>query len=597
MNKRTAVPFYFGPRSRALFGWYHPAAAESSRGVGVVLCNTVGNEAVGVAQKTLLYVAEHLVKAGFSVLRFEFHGNGDSMGYQSDADRVPTWLDDIDLAIAELRARSGVEKMCLAGIRLGGTLAITAAARRKDINSLLLWDPYYTGKKFVGDQTTLHRVFEAVSALPQKWPAGPVDGKEALGFLLSSATIADLGKIDLLAIDKCPAQKICLVGPARVQQKAGEALLKHLTALGAEAKWQLLADQLSRDIQLVTNASHRIIAADIAAGITSMHEDDLRMPRTAPATATSAAPSSGNEQPLLFGPQDSLFGVLTSPAPGQSDADRPVVITMVHRLGPNRNYVRMARELAALGFSVLRLDLSGRGDSMVETPEEEENPYPARTLADVRDAMDFLEKKISAKRFIVAGLCSGADLALQCSLDDPRVVGLVMINPRTFAHYDIPTLETLLRSQELGKFMGKFLDKKNWLKLLRGEFSKGGEISKVDTKSPLGKLADAIKLKLKTRREEKRNPQTGGGGIKTVPGNFRTIGQRGVKTLLLVRKGDLGVTYVDANCGKAMRALENTKNFRRVTVTDVDHNFTTLYAQQELMRAITAHFSEVHSKR
>ncbi|MGZ3699993.1 MAG: alpha/beta fold hydrolase, partial [Bdellovibrionota bacterium] len=366
-------------------------------------------------------------------------------------------------------------------------------------------------------------------------------------------------------------------------------LVAHLRALGADAQWQQQADHLGRDIQLVSNEDHRSIAADLAAWVVSMHAGDVVTARTEP---TVTRTSLENELPLLFGEQDSLFGVLVSPTAENRDPERPVVITMVHRLGPNRNYVPLARELAALGFHILRLDLSGRGDSVAPTPEEEESPYPIRTLDNVREAMDLLEKRVGAKRFIVAGLCSGADLAFHTAQNDPRFVGLVMINPRTFANHDIPTLETLVRSQDLGGFMSKFLDKKNWLKLLRGEFFKSGEVGKFDTKSPLGKLADALKQRIQSRREEKSGhngaPE---GGIRTVPATFRKITQRGVDTLLVVRTGDLGITYADLNCGKAMRALESSKGFRRVTIQEVDHNFTTMYAQQELIRAVAGHFS------
>src|SRR5262249_31605258 len=123
------VPLYLGPRSRMRFAWYHPPAAEVSKGVGVVLCNTLGNEALR-AYGTLRHLAEILAAQGFAALRFDFHGTGDSGGSEGDPDRVATWLEDIDVAIEGLRDRARLHTVALAGLRLGGTLALVAAARR-----------------------------------------------------------------------------------------------------------------------------------------------------------------------------------------------------------------------------------------------------------------------------------------------------------------------------------------------------------------------------------------------------------------------------------------------------------------------------------
>ena len=54
---------------------------------------------------------------------------------------MAAWLDDINLAIDELRAKSGVREVGIAGLRLGGTLALAAAARRDDIEALYAWIP------------------------------------------------------------------------------------------------------------------------------------------------------------------------------------------------------------------------------------------------------------------------------------------------------------------------------------------------------------------------------------------------------------------------------------------------------------------------
>ena len=55
----------------------------------------------------------------------------------------------------------------------------------------------------------------------------------------------------------------------------------------------------------------------------------------------------------------------------------------VHRVGPNRMTVTLARRLAAMGLPSLRFDLEGLGDSVLREPGRENHPYPATAVADV----------------------------------------------------------------------------------------------------------------------------------------------------------------------------------------------------------------------
>ncbi len=125
---------------------------------------------------------------------------------------------------------------------------------------------------------------------------------------------------------------------------------------------------------------------------------------------------------------ESLVGVLTE-AEESGDRSRPAVIFLnaglIHRIGPNRLYVRIARELARRGFSSLRFDLSGIGDSL---PRTDGLPLRAAALRDVQDALDFLSATRALSSFILIGLCSGADLAFRVALADKRVVGAVLVD-------------------------------------------------------------------------------------------------------------------------------------------------------------------------
>lgn len=151
--------------------------------------------------------------------------------------------------------------------------------------------------------------------------------------------------------------------------------------------------------------------------------------------------SGFNEQAQVFGPANSLVGILTRPSAAPA-SPRPTVVILntgiVHRVGHHRMYVDLARQLAAQGHDVLRFDFSGIGDS----PSRDGICDPAAAcLADLREALGFLQDTTGAKSFVLVGLCSGADIGLRFAASERRVVGLVLLDPtipptvRFYAHY------------------------------------------------------------------------------------------------------------------------------------------------------------------
>jgi len=133
------------------------------------------------------------------------------------------------------------------------------------------------------------------------------------------------------------------------------------------------------------------------------------------------------ETAVSFGASKSLSGILTEPAGGVEG--RPAVLLLnaglLHRVGPNRLYVTLARRLAAAGLPVLRFDYSGLGES---EPRRDEVPLEQSMIAEGVEAMDFLAASGVAERFVPMGLCAGAENAHRLARDDARVVGAVLID-------------------------------------------------------------------------------------------------------------------------------------------------------------------------
>ena len=133
------------------------------------------------------------------------------------------------------------------------------------------------------------------------------------------------------------------------------------------------------------------------------------------------------ERAYTFGVDNGLVGVLTEP--DGDAATRPAVLFwnagLLHHVGPHRLFVDLARAAADLGFAAFRSDIGGLGDSR---PHRDTRPDTERALADIVSAMDSVEQKIGAHRFILIGLCSGAQQIPPVAVDDARVVGGVLLD-------------------------------------------------------------------------------------------------------------------------------------------------------------------------
>ena len=126
----------------------------------------------------------------------------------------------------------------------------------------------------------------------------------------------------------------------------------------------------------------------------------------------------------LFGEAENLFGMFTAPAGARpGDMGCLVLNTGVnHRIGPHRINVKTARRLAGAGIPTLRFDLAGIGDSSAARSRLD---FRAQAVEDMKAALDHLESRYGLRRFLVFGICSGAENAMAVAMADPRVVGVL----------------------------------------------------------------------------------------------------------------------------------------------------------------------------
>jgi len=176
-----------------------------------------------------------------------------------------------------------------------------------------------------------------------------------------------------------------------------------------------------------------------------------------------------------FGPDGRLVGVLTPPA-GTAPRDTAVLLLnagVVHRVGPQRLWVTLARRLAESGFTVLRFDHAGLGDS----PHRDDGlPWDQSSLADVDDALRWVEQSTPCRRFALLGLCAGTLTAFRAAQRDPRVNALVLL---TALLEDPATVPEEVVAEAMDRRVGrsyvtqKTTSGESWKRLLTGQVSAG----------------------------------------------------------------------------------------------------------------------------
>jgi alpha/beta superfamily hydrolase len=134
------------------------------------------------------------------------------------------------------------------------------------------------------------------------------------------------------------------------------------------------------------------------------------------------------EEAVVFGADGRLVGVVTDSAADRSTAAHVAVVFLnagvVHRVGPSRLYVNLARQLSRLGVTSFRFDHSGIGDSQ---PRVDDLAFEQSSVSEAIEAIDWLVRERRCQSFILVGLCSGTLTAFRTALVDARVKSLVLL--------------------------------------------------------------------------------------------------------------------------------------------------------------------------
>ncbi len=641
--RRTA--FYLESQGQPLFAWLHHRVELTGFDHGVLICPPIGYEQLH-SHRSLRHLADRLAQQAVPVLRFDWHGTGDSAGTDEDPARLTTWLANIREAVRWMREQLGCRQISLVGLRLGGTLAALVAAEL-EIDNLVLWCPITKGRAYVREMKAISLTAEAA---PRTVDA---DGSiEAAGFVLSAETAGDLSQLDLLtsfAIQNETSERggvSPLALPRRADAREPGGLRRPAQK---ELKWTLgrvllvSRDDLPDDVRLSDHLSatgltveqlrvpgfvemmqepHRSQVPEVAitqittwlvqhisvtASSTSMI--DLRRATPNSALISPAVNSLHNEirqylreSAVRFSEQPDLFGIVCEPVVATSN-ELPLVVLLnagsSYRIGPGRLYVFLARQLAAQGFRTVRLDLCSLGDSVSSDSTHENDPHPATAFRDVDLVLKQLQQRYGATKIVLMGLCSGAYAAFQSAaqIQNPALVESILINPLTFfwkegMSLDVSPVKQLVSAHY---YLDAALQPAKWLRLLRGQTKIGfvGAVKVVLRKLGILRLAKpAPRSGANPRSSLVESSQTASPchpQEEDVPADLDRIANSGRTLSLFFATTDPGFSILTHYAQRKVKQLRRTGQLSVSFIPDADHTFTMRAARQTLSREISDH--------
>lgn len=169
---------------------------------------------------------------------------------------------------------------------------------------------------------------------------------------------------------------------------------------------------------------------------------------------------SGTERAVIFRCEgETLLGVLHAPV--QPVGGLGVVIVVggpQYRVGSHRQFVTMARTLAASGFPVLRFDCRGMGDGGGIKPSFDQ------IGPDIAAAVEALCWEAEIESCVIYGLCDAASAAMMSSCVDHRIAGLMLANP--WVRDEAVPVATMVRHY----YLQRLLSVDFWRKALSGKF-------------------------------------------------------------------------------------------------------------------------------
>ena len=278
-----------------------------------------------------------------------------------------------------------------------------------------------------------------------------------------------------------------------------------------------------------------------------------------------------NEKAILIDHLQPKVGIMADPSQSPQNGPLPGIIIfnagLVHHVGPNCIFVKLARRLAENGFTVLRFDHSSIGDSETSLSDQ---PFDQLAIGDAKQAMDFMRDQRGIEQFMLIGLCSGAVTAFNTACVDRRVTGIVMINARRYRTDNEWMLYVMNKGWARWYWKRSLFNFASWRKAFTG-------------KTQYRRLAGVIHRQIKDRITRSRKvPEV----AQKLASDLHGLIERHTRILLVYSQDDHGLDYIRAILGKDLERLQANGALKNEIVLRSDHTFTLLKNQKRLFKII-----------
>jgi len=553
---------YFSAGEHRLFGWLHLPCGGPAPDVGLVICKPFGYEAL-CSHRSVRLFAEMAAAVGIPALRFDYAGTGDSADIDPACSQVRAWTGDVIAAVAELRRLTGVERVCVLGLRLGALLATLAALKSNTINELILLAPVVAGRRYLGE-LRITRLAGALGAANGSASTGGTDGPssgsgsmEVSGHELTAATLADLKEVDLASGSGPPVTRMLVID--RPDLPTARKWADSLSARGVAVEYRslpgfvemmTLAPHFARTSpEILDTARHWLRHSPRLRSVQREHAElpmqELALPGEGP-----GADAIVKERPVFFGAGAELFGIVTEPQRGEARRRGVILVNAAadNHIGAARMYVTLARRWARRGYVVLRMDFAGIGDSATRPAQPDDDVFPPAALGDMHSAIDLLRTRYDVGEVTLAGLCSGGYHALRAAVAALPVNRILLVNPQNFFWRQGDSLEDLQLYEVVhnpGLYKERMFSFAAWRRLLSGHVNLW-RIGKIYVQRL--RLALESSLRNAARRLRIRLPNDLGWELEA-------IAARGIQTTMVFARGEPGLELLRIQGGASVGRL------------------------------------------
>ncbi len=554
------------------FGWLHPADGNK----GVVLCNPFGHEAMWLHQ-ALRELAQRLAARGVPVLRFDYRGTGDSIDGEGLV--CPTdWADEVLEAIDYLKHITGIERVSLAGFRLGATVAAWAA-RKHEIDSIAMLAPVRSTRLFWREMNILNQTWRQTAGVDEDHEHTPPGARDIMGHRVSAAALETIGDLDLCDEPQVPAQRILIAHSG--QRDGSQELSGHYERNGACVE----SVAFENYTQVLQTAWLSELPESLLNRVADWLSERVEPCVRAPAVPVEASPvlvnASAMEYPLQIG-DGSVFGVLCEPAMLCAAPEHTPVLLIAntaatHHVGDGRFGVELGRELAKRGFASLRIDAEGVGDSCCPARAG----GPGQTVldamgVDLSRAADWLIGR-GYRDVVVFGICAGAYVALQATRRHHAVRGLIMVNPVAFVLPDGCTMQGAARRMPGSPrvYLRSMVRAEKWLEVIRGH-ARLGPVLRIMWRHTIAHMREMVA----SLSGEALCPATESRAVRNL---FQRLDADGVHVRLLYSPRDHSLGELHMHFGGNGRRLIKFPLAHALIVRNMDHEVLSRMARDDVM--------------